>query len=102
MRPLPLLGALTLLVSPLRVDASPCFACPQPGGGTLRIGWWDDRPLSPAGRTALAPRVDAGEWSGTSRVAIVWEERAADGDVVLALSDDGGCTWTTRAVTSGP
>lgn len=84
-----------------RAVAGPCLPC-EPSGPSF-IGWWNDRPLQPGEIDDHAPRIDVDGDGVTSRIVIAWERRAAgDGDTWLATSDDGGCSWDARAVSSGP
>jgi hypothetical protein len=60
------------------------------------VGWWDDRqvPLDP--RTA-DPRIDVDESSGLVRAVVAGWTRAVGpvrGSLVMARSDDGGCSWS--------
>ena len=93
--------SLTLGLSVTPALAGPCLKC-DPGTGPFALGWWHDRALSPAGRLAQSPRIDVGDPGVGDPIAVVWEDRTGgDGDIVLASSGDGGCSWTIRPLTSG-
>lgn len=78
--------------------AGPCPPCER-DGFPVHLGWWEDRLLSPPGAEALSPRVDV----DANRAAVVWEDRTpGHGDIVLAVTEDGGCTWRETAVTTSP
>lgn len=92
--------AALLLVANATARAGPCLLCDF-GAGQVPLGFWNDRALSAPGRLAIAPSVDAGQ--DPSAVAVAWEDRTSgDGDIMVATSVDGGCSWRTTAVTSGP
>ena len=82
--------------------AGPCVDCSSMPG--FPLGWWDDRPLSPAGGRAVEPRVDVDtDFGGDPYAAVVWAESAAGpGDIWFGSSDDQGCSFSLTPLTAGP
>ena len=100
------LAALVLSFAAIAA-AAPCESCAPgaPGAPGAPVGWWDDRLVDPGHVADESPRIDVDGDGVTSRVAIAWERRegaGGDGDVVVAVSDDGGCSWRLTAVAPGP
>jgi len=102
-----MLTARRLFVCALSLAATPAFGGPcltcDSGLGLFPLGWWHGRPLSAAGRVAAAPRIDVDVFTAAPRIAVVWQEiTAGRGNIWLAVSDDGGCSFASRALTTGP
>jgi hypothetical protein len=92
--------AAGVILGASRASAHPCVTC---GPAQAGIGWWDERPLDVGATDDHAPRVDVDGTGTSSRFVVAWERRSSgSGDIWLATSDDGGCTWSSRAITSGP